>query len=214
MASPQNLNNPHPIDTNPRRGVMAMTLIAGTSAAALPVLAVVVLLLARNPQLDGGIDSVLAFNLAVWLTMAAGALWALVEVAQPGGSRRAWKFLLPAPILLDGGMAAELARTPPTSWPSRLASSHAGTCMTLVTLFSLPILTSLLYVLRSVALRAARFAGSAAGLLAGSTAAAIYVWHCPPQPPLALAASHGASVLIVAAIGAVLGAKFLRCPTD
>ncbi|HWM46047.1 MAG TPA: DUF1109 domain-containing protein [Xanthobacteraceae bacterium] len=199
-------------ERNPRRSVMAVTLLAGTCAAALPVLAVVVLLLARNPQIEGGsINSALAFNIAVWLTLAASALWALVELAQPGGSRRAWTYLLPAPILLGSGMAAELARTPSSTWTTRIVGGNAATCVTLVTLFSMPILTSLIYVLRSVVVTTPRFAGAAAGLLAGSVSAAIYVWHNQELSLLFVATWPGLAVMIVAVLGAIVGRKFLSC---
>ena len=105
---------------------MAITLIAGTCAAALPVLAVVILVLSRNPGLDSGFDATQVVSLATWLTLAAGALWILVELTQPGASRGIWKFLLPAPLLLGGGIAAELARTPTNAWASRSFGGHTG----------------------------------------------------------------------------------------
>lgn len=58
----------------PGKAIMAMTLVAGTCAAALPVLAVVVLVLSRNPGLDSGFDATQAVSLATWLTLAAGGL--------------------------------------------------------------------------------------------------------------------------------------------
>src|SRR5688572_20384333 len=119
MNPPQISNDRHGPEGNPRRSVMALTLIAGTCAAALPVLAVVVMLLSRNPQLDQGLNTTHAYTLAVWLTLAAGALGILVELVQPGGSPKAWTFLLPAPIILGGGVAAELARTHPSTWTGR-----------------------------------------------------------------------------------------------
>lgn len=208
MTSPQTSDDRR--EANPRRSVMALTLIAGTCAAALPVLAVVVLLLSRNPQLDRGLDTTQAVSLAVWLTLAACALWTLVEYTQPGGARGAWTYLLPAPIILGGGVAYELARTPSSAWPVRLVGQNPTACFTLVTLFSLPILTSLFYVLRSVTLPSPLCAGASAGLLASSIAAAIYVWHCPSDSLLYVATWHGAAVVTVGVIGAAFGVKYLR----
>ena len=54
--------------SSPGRAIMALTLVAGTCAAALPVLAVVILVLARNPGLDNGFDATQAFSLAVSYT--------------------------------------------------------------------------------------------------------------------------------------------------
>jgi len=191
---------------------MALTLVAGTCAAALPVLAVVILVLARNPGLDNGFDATQAFSLATWLTLAAGALWMLVEMTQPGASRGTWKFLLPAPFLLGSGIAVELARTPTNAWASRLSSASPAACFTMIFLFALPILSSIFYVLRSVCVASPRGAGAAAGLVASSVAAAIYLWHCPENTLLSVALWHGLAVVAVVAVSAYLGQKYLaRC---
>jgi hypothetical protein len=198
--------------TSPGKAIMALTLVAGTCAAALPVLAVVVLVLSRNPALESGFDSTMAITLAAWLTMAAGALWVLVELTQPGASRGSWKFLLPAPLLFGGGIADELARTPSNAWASRISSSNPGACFTIIFLFALPILSSIFYVLRSVCVTSPRGAGAAAGLAAGSLAAAIYLWHCPENSLVSVAIWHGLGVVAVAVVSAYLGDKYLgRC---
>lgn len=198
-------------DLNPSRGVMAITLIAGTLAAALPVLAVVILVLARNPGLDDGFDATQAVSLAAWLALAAGALWVLVELTQPGTSRGLWKFLLPAPLLFGSGIVAELTRTPGTPWISRLSSANPAACFTMIFLFSMPILSSIFYVLRSASLKSPRAAGAVAGLLASSLAAGIYLWHCPENSLLTVAIWHGLAVAAVVTISAYLGRRFLGC---
>ena len=191
---------------------MALTLIAGTCAAALPVLAVVVLVLARNPGLDNGFDATQAFSLATWLTLAAGALWVLVEFTQPGGSHGVWKYLLPAPILLGSGIGVELARSPGNAWVSRVSSANPVACFTMIFLFALPILSSIFYVLRGISVVSPRGAGAAAGLLASSVAAAIYLWHCTESSLMSVALWHGLAVAAVVAIGAYFGHKYLaRC---
>lgn len=197
--------------TQPGRAIMAITLIAGTCAAALPVLAVVILVLSRNPGLDSGFDATQVVSLATWLTLAAGALWILVELTQPGASRGIWKFLLPAPLLLGGGIAVELARTPTNAWASRASSPTPAACFTMIFLFSLPILSSILYVMRGIAVISPRGAGAAAGLLASSVAAAIYLWHCPENSLLSVAIWHGLAVAAVVTLSAYLGHKYLRC---
>jgi hypothetical protein len=196
---------------HPNRAVMAITLIAGTCASALPVLAVVVLLLSRSPGLDNGFKPDDAFNLAVWLTLAASALWVLVELTQPGDSRGIWKFLLPAPFLLGGGIAVEMARTPSNAWLSRLTSANPAACFAMIFLFSMPILSSIFYVLRSTSLKSPRMAGAAAGLLASSLAAAIYLWHCPENSLISVAIWHGLAVAAVVAVSTYLGHRILRC---
>jgi hypothetical protein len=196
---------------NPNRAVMAITLIAGTCAAALPVLAVVILMLSRSPGLDNGFNADEAFNLAIWLTMAASALWVLVELTQPGTSNGIWKFLLPAPLLLGGGLAVEMARTPSNAWISRISAANPTACFTMIFLFSMPILSSIFYVLRSTALASPRMAGAVAGLLASSIAAAIYLWHCPENSLMSVAIWHGLAVMAVVAVSSYLGHRYLRC---
>lgn len=197
---------------SPGKAIMALTLVAGTVAAALPVLAVVVLVLARNPALESGFDSIMAISLATWLTLAAGALWMLVEFTQPGASRGTWKFLLPAPILLGSGIAAELARTPTNAWAGRVSSPNPGACFTMIFLFAMPILSSIFYVLRSVCVTSPRGAGAAAGMVASSVAAAIYLWHCQENSLVSVAIWHGLAVVAVVIVAAYLGQKYLgRC---
>jgi hypothetical protein len=199
-------------DTNPRRAVMGLTLIAGTCAAALPVLAVIVLMLSRSPHLDHGLPEPQALALATWLTLAAGALWGLVELAQPGASRGAWKFLLAAPLLLVGGIAVELTRTPPSAWLPRLLGANPAACYVLLVMFSMPILTSLFYILRSMTFVAPNTVGAFAGALSGSVASALYIWHCPENSLLYFAAWQGLAVISVAAFAAALGGRYLRRP--
>jgi hypothetical protein len=193
----------------PGKAIMALTLVAGTCAAALPVLAVVVLVLARSPALESGFDSTMAVTLATWLTLAAGALWVLVELTQPGASRGTWKFLLPAPILLGGGIAVEFARTPGNALAGRISSGNPGACFTMIFLFALPILSSIFYVLRSVCVTSPRGAGAAAGLTAGSLAAAIYLWRCVENSLVSVAIWHGLAIVAVAIVSTYLGEKYL-----
>jgi hypothetical protein len=194
----------------PRRGVMALSLIAGTFAATLPVLAVVVLLMTRNPQLDHGIDGAIAFQLAAGLTFAGGAFWALVELTQPASCRYAWMFLIPAVLLLGSGIAVDLMRHPSNAWLGRVVGHKPGACFALVSLFSLPILTGVFYVLRQATVLSPICGGAFAGLLASSVAAAVYVWHCPDSAPLYFATWHGLAVATITAVGAVLGSRYLR----
>lgn len=208
-SHPPDAPSPPDATSNPSRAVMAFTLIAGTCAAALPVLAVVILMLSRNPELDRGLDTTQAFAIAMWLTVSACALWVLVELTQPGASRGTWKFLLPAPLLIGGGIAVEFARTPTNAWVGRIAPINPASCITMIVLFAMPILTSILYVLRSVTLTSPLSAGAAAGLLAGSVSAAIYVWHCPEGSLAAAALWHGMAVITVAAFASYLGVRYL-----
>jgi hypothetical protein len=210
MTPPKSSNDRSAADQAPRRSVMALTLVAGTCASSLPVLAAVVLLLSRNPHLEHGIDGTIAFYVATCVTFAAGALWALVELTQPTGCRYAWTFLLPAPLLLGAGVATELIRTPSSTWSTRMVGNNPAACFMLVSLFSLPILTGVFYVLRDGRVISPVCAGAIAGLLASSVAALVYVWHCPQLSPLYIATWHGLAVLTIAVIGAVLGNRFLR----
>jgi hypothetical protein len=197
---------------NPSRAVMAFTLIAGTCAAALPVLAVVILLLSRSPELDHGFDTTQAFCIATWLTVSASALWLIVELTQPGASGGLWKLLLPAPILIGSGIAVDFARTPSNTWPTRIVPLNPAACITMILLFSMPILTSIFYVLRGIAVASPLLAGGAAGVLAGSVSATIYVWHCPESSYSAAVLWHGCAVLAVGAIAAYLGRQYVLTP--
>jgi hypothetical protein len=191
---------------------MTFTLIAGTCAAALPVLAVVILLLSRSPELDHGFDGTQAFCIATWLTVSASALWIIVELTQPGASGGLWKLLLPAPILIGGGIAVDFARSPSNTWSARIVPLNPASCITMILLFSMPILTSIFYVLRGVAVASPLIAGAAAGVLAGAVSAMIYVWHCPEGSYTAVILLHGSAVIAAGAIAAYLGWKCVLTP--
>lgn len=82
----------------------------------------------------------------------------------------------------------------------------------MIFLFALPILSSVFYVLRSICVASPRRAGAAAGLVASSTAAAIYLWHCPENSLLSVAVWHGLAVVTVVIVATYLGQKYLsRC---
>jgi hypothetical protein len=87
---------------------------------------------------------------------------------------------------------------------------NAAFCLTFIPLLSLPPLIGFLLALRSGAPQRPALAGAAAGLAAGSIAAALYAWHCIDDSPLFIATWYTIAIAAVSAIGAGIGGRYLR----
>jgi hypothetical protein len=83
-------------------------------------------------------------------------------------------------------------------------------CLLSIPLLALPILGALLLALRHGAVLAPIRAGAVAGLAAGGLATAVYALHCIEDSPLFYATWYSLGILIVAALGALLGSRLLR----
>ena len=148
------------------------------------------------------------FLITLALVVAAGAL--AFRVMRPEARSSLWSVLIPVLALLTVGVAAELMSSPPAAWRPLLTGSNALACLALVPLLSLLPLGAILAALRYGAPSHPRFAGAIAGLLAGGIGAALYALHCPDDSPLFVAAWYGLSITVITALGAMLGARWLR----
>jgi hypothetical protein len=93
---------------------------------------------------------------------------------------------------------------------TRLVGKNSWTCLTAIPLMSLPILAGALIGLRHGAPARPAIAGAIAGLLSAGLAATLYASHCTDDSPLFVAAWYTIATALVAAIGALAGAKLLR----
>lgn len=83
-------------------------------------------------------------------------------------------------------------------------------CLIIIPLLSIPLLAAAMWALKGLAPTRPSLAGGAAGLLAGSTSAAIYALHCPELTVTFIAIWYILAMLIPAAIGALAGPRLLR----
>lgn len=152
-----------------------------------------------------------ALKVAVTLALAIASLALAVRLGRPGlMPGAALGALLVAPLLLLGGVAIELSVVPASDWRAVLVGENWLVCLTNVPLLAIPLLAAALIGLRMGAPTRPMLAGGIAGLIAGALAAALYAAHCTDDSPLFVAAWYSLAIALVAAAGALIGARVLR----
>ena len=145
------------------------------------------------------------------LTFALPSALLAWRLSRPDGrpSTAALSFLAP-PLLLGAAVVMELTVVPADLWRTRLIGGNAIHCLTIIPLLSIPPLAALLIVMRAGAPRIPWIAGALAGAAAAGIAATLYASNCPDDSPLFVASWYPLGTLIVAAVGALAGDRFLR----
>jgi hypothetical protein len=153
------------------------------------------------------------FNLkfAVTLALAGAATIVSLHLSRPEASLRGWAWLLMIPAgLLVAGISGEMMVPQRLPMMTRLVGHNSRVCLTAIPLMSLPLLAASLIGLRHGAPTRPALAGAMAGLLSAGLAATLYASHCTDDSPLFVAAWYTLATLLVTAIGALAGSKFLR----
>jgi hypothetical protein len=146
-------------------------------------------------------------TLALLLPSALLAVRLLRPEARPGALIAA----LIAPFVLLGGAAiVELVVTPADLWMTRLVGTNALHCLTLIPLMSIPPLTALIVAMRAGAPSHPALTGALAGAAAAGAAATIYATNCTDDSPLFVASWYPLATLVVVAVGALAGRKWLQ----
>ena len=99
---------------------------------------------------------------------------------------------------------------PPDERPALLWGQSWSTCLWSVGLIGLPVFIAALAALRHLAPTRPRWAGAAAGLLAGGAGAAVYALHCQELTAPFLAVWYVLGMAVPVALGAWLGPLVLR----
>lgn len=145
------------------------------------------------------------FKFATMLLLAGGGLALVRRAGEPDAAGSAWTMLVPGFLVLAMGLALDGSGFP-------LFGRHGGavpSCVGAIVLLSLPALAAALGVLkRGVPVRPLR-AGLSAGFLAGTIGGAAYAFVCKNDGALFVAIWYGLAIVIVAALGALIGRKAL-----
>ena len=151
------------------------------------------------------------FKWLLTLTLVASAMGLVLHVARPGSVPAAWLTALAvAPALLIVATIGELLVVPSSEWTNRLIGANAPACVVLIPILSAAPLVALIWALRQGAPTCPMLAGATAGLAAAGIGAFLYASHCQDDSPLFLLAWYVLGTAIVALIGALLGARYLR----
>jgi hypothetical protein len=147
------------------------------------------------------------------LTLAGGALGAVLAATRPGAPMRGWlQATLIGPALAALALLGACLATPIGQWGAACAGQAGSltTCLTSIPLLSLPLLAGSLLALRRGASPDPRRTGALAGLLSGGIAVVIYSFYCIEESPIFYALWYSVAVCAVAALGAALGQRVLR----
>lgn len=145
------------------------------------------------------------------LALLAPAFLLCLRLARPQTTPGALLGWLLAPVaLLAGAVGVELATAPQDQWMAKLIGTNALHCLTLVPLFSLAPLATLILALREGAPSFPALTGALAGAAAAGVAATFYATNCTDDSPLFVATWYPLATGFVMALGAVAGRFALR----
>ena len=152
------------------------------------------------------------FELKVGMVLLAlGLAFSLcVSLSRPVTSGRAGWRLVPLAALAVAAVAMELAVLPSAAWVARLVGSNAVICLTAIPALAIAPLAAVLWILRSGAPASPALAGAAAGLLAATSGASLYAFHCFDDSPLFVVTWYVLAAVPVIVVGAIIGRRLLR----
>ncbi|KQX40236.1 hypothetical protein ASD04_06275 [Devosia sp. Root436] len=193
-----------------RRTAMPRLLIGALLVSGVVAAIAMLTLLGMRPDMEVATTTMMYWTkFGYTLAMALLGLAATLVLARPDGRAR-WPWLA-AFGLLDVLLViavVQLARAD-DMMPLIMGSSILR-ALTYIPVFALPVLLAALLALRRMAPANPTLAGFAAGIMAGGTGAWIYAFACAETGMMFLALWYTLAIVIVAALGAVLGRYLLR----
>jgi hypothetical protein len=148
---------------------------------------------------------------AVTLALAISAIAVALHLSRPEASLRGfgWYLLIPAGLLV-AGISGEMMMPQRAPMMTRLVGNNSKFCMTFIPVISLPLLLAALLGLRHGAPSRPALSGAIAGMLSAGLAATLYASHCTDDSPLFVATWYTLATALVAAVGALIGARVLK----
>ncbi|MGO4684929.1 NrsF family protein [Hyphomicrobium sp. 2TAF46] len=151
------------------------------------------------------------FKFVLTLSLAIPAYVLVRGLSRPDfepGKKLWWLALAPALLLI--AILLELVSVPADQWHARMIGQNSMACLIVIPLLSLAPLAAVLYALHQGGPANPAIAGAVGGLLSAGIAATLYASHCPDDSPLFLAAWYTIGTVLMTAIGALVGSRFLR----
>lgn len=144
-------------------------------------------------------------------SLFAASLFAALRLSRPGGRTQRIPALLIAPVVVMWAIAAYvLATATPEQRLGLFLGATWRSCPLLIGLLSVPSFISAMWAMRGLAPTRPRFAGFAAGLLSGATAALVYSLHCPEMAVPFVGFWYLTGMMIPAFVGYGIGESQLR----
>ncbi|HTV85465.1 MAG TPA: DUF1109 domain-containing protein [Dyella sp.] len=165
-----------------------------------------------RPDLASAIKTPIFWEkLAFPLSLSVGALLATSRLGRPGGTIGVgWAFLiLPVLCVWIAGIVVVSGAAPADRALALLGHSWRS-CPFNILLLSIPGFIAIFYAMTKLAPTHLRWAGAASGMLAGTVATVAYCFHCPEMSPAFWSIWYVLGMVLVSAIGALLGRRLLR----
>lgn len=192
----------------PVRQQLLQKLLLGAVACGVLLLA----LFGLNPRMDEMATHPAFATKMLWLAALMGfSLYGLFRLARPGvgAGHTLWGMGLALLAMFSLGLV-QLLQTDAGARTAQWIGGSWQVCSVSIVALSLPILGALLWALRQLAPTRPVLTGGVAGVLAGSLAASIYSLHCTETSLTFFAVWYVAGMALATALGAVLGARWLR----
>lgn len=151
------------------------------------------------------------FKFVVTLSLAVPAFLLVRGLARPDfkPDHRLW-WLAVGPALLLLAVALELISVPSANWRTLMIGHNAFFCTVLIPLLSIAPFIGVLYALKRGAPANPALAGAVGGVLSAAIAATLYASHCADDSPLFVALWYPIGFVLMTALGALIGARYLR----
>ncbi|WP_332700686.1 DUF1109 domain-containing protein [Devosia sp.] len=200
-------------DLKPVRPMALQRLLIGaTIASTLVAIIAMNMWLGMRPDLDAAMSTMnfwTKFGYTLSVALLGGV--ATMALARPDGRIRwPWFAALGLLALLVIGAFIQLARAEPDDMMPLIIGGTSLVCPWRIVVLGLPVLLAAILALRRMAPANPTLAGFAAGIMAGGTGAWVYSFACAENGMMFLALWYTLGIVIVGALGAVLGRFLLR----
>ncbi len=195
-----------------RRHAMTWLLLGAVVASSAVAIAAMLMWLGMRPDMETA-PATMMFWTKFTYTLAVAILGgvATLALARPDG-RTSWPWWVAIGLLaaLVAGAFSQLARAEPGEMMPLIIGGTSLVCPWRIVVLALPVLLGAILALRRFAPRNPTLAGFAAGIMAGGTGAWVYSFACTENGMMFVALFYTAGIVIVGALGAVLGRWLLR----
>ena len=186
--------------------------VQATVAGVAISLALVLTLWGLNPELNALAHTQAFWVKVVWLvltcTFAAPVVMHLARPGVPAG-RSVWGI---AAALLGMAMLAlmQVGTVDADTGMQLMLGRSWQECSASIAALSVPLLATLLWMLRDMAPTRPALAGASVGLMAGTLASLVYSLHCTETAYAFVAVWYVAGIAVMTGVGALLGSRLLR----
>ena len=196
------------IDAHVAERRYAKAIALGATGAAILM---VVLLRVRADLVEAALLPMFWVKLGFVGSLLGAGLFASMRLSRPGAQLDAVPVFLVLPVLVMWALAAYVLVTAGTDLRMTLLLGETWkSCPFLIAMLSLPVFVAVIWAMKGLAPTQPRWAGFAAGLLSGATAALVYCLHCPESAAPFVGLWYTLGMLIPAGLGASLGRSLLR----